>query len=132
MSEMKSLQTALARVRGLGSSHHGVGHWRAQRLTAVLLAPLGFWFTGNVIYLIGLGLDATIFGAWASEHGNALLLILFLAALFHHAVLGMQVVIEDYVHGSAAKSVCLFLSKTVLWVLAASSILAVLRLYLGA
>ena len=132
MSATPSLQSTLARVRGLGSSHHGVGHWRAQRLTAVLLAPLGLWFAASVVYLIGLGLNTTVLGAWASEHGNALLLILFLAALFHHTVLGMQVVIEDYVHGPIAKSVCLFVSKIVLWVLAASAILAVLRLYLGA
>ena len=131
MSEMASLQSALARVRGLGSSHHGVGHWRTQRLTAVILAPLGLWFAGNIVYLIHIGLDATVLNAWAAEHGNALLLILFLIALFHHAVLGMQVVIEDYVHGPAAKSACLFFSKTVLWALAASSVLAVLRLYLG-
>ena len=126
------MQSALARVRGLGSNHDGVGHWRAQRLTAVLLAPLGLWFAASIVYLIGVGLDETVFRAWASEHGNALLLILFLVALFHHSVLGMQVVIEDYVHGSAAKTASLFLSKTVLWVLGASSILAVLRLYLGA
>ena len=119
-------------MRLLGSNHDGFGHRRAQRPTAVFLAPPGLWFAANIVYLIGVGLDETVFRAWASEHGNALLLILFLVALFHHSVLGMQVVIEDYVHGPAAKTASLFLSKTVLWVLGASSILAVLRLYLGA
>jgi len=126
------MRSALGRARGLGSSHEGVHHWRAQRLTAVLLVPLGLWFIANVVYLIGLDIAPSVFRAWIGEHGNALLLILFVLVLFHHTVLGMQTVIEDYVHGPAAKAVSLFLSKAILWALGASSVLAVLHLYLGA
>jgi succinate dehydrogenase / fumarate reductase membrane anchor subunit len=131
MTEIRSMRTALGRARGLGSNHEGVGHWRTQRLTAVLLIPLGLWFVASVIHLIGFDVDPSVFQAWASEHGNALMLILFVVVLFHHTVLGMQVVIEDYVHGPVAKTISLFLSKTILWLLGASSVLAVLHLYLG-
>jgi succinate dehydrogenase / fumarate reductase membrane anchor subunit len=125
------MRAPLGRVRGLGSAKSGVGHWRWQRITAVLLVPLGLWFVGAAIYLIGFGFDHSVFRAWASEHGNALLLILFAAALFHHAALGLQAVIEDYVHAPAVKTASLFAANVTMAVLAVSSVLAVLRLYLG-
>lgn len=125
------MRSPLGRVRGLGSANSGASHWRWQRITAVLLVPLGLWFLGATIYLIGLGFDHSVFRAWVSEHGNALLLILFTAALFHHAQLGLQVVIEDYVHAPAVKTASLFANTAAMGVLALSSILAVLRLYLG-
>ncbi|MEK7246165.1 MAG: succinate dehydrogenase, hydrophobic membrane anchor protein [Pseudomonadota bacterium] len=125
------LRAPLGRVRGLGSAKSGAGHWRWQRITAVVLVPLGLWFIGATIYLIGLGFDHSVFRAWVSEHGNALLLILFIAALFHHAQLGLQVVIEDYVHAPAVKTASLFANTAAMAVLGLSSILAVLRLYLG-
>jgi succinate dehydrogenase / fumarate reductase membrane anchor subunit len=126
------LRAPLGRARGLGSAKHGAGHWRWQRITAVLLVPLGLWFVWASIGLIGLGFDHSVFRAWMSEPGNALLTILFAAAMFHHAALGLQVVIEDYVHDPAAKTVSLFAANAVMGVLAVSSILAVLRLSLGA
>ena len=125
------MRAPLGRVLGSGSAKSGVGHWRWQRVTAVLLVPLGLWFIGATIGLIGLGFDHSVFRAWASEHGNALLLILFIAALFHHAALGLQVVIEDYVHAPAVKTASLFAANATMGILALSSILAVLRLYLG-
>ena len=125
------MRAPLGRVLGLGSAKSGAGHWRWQRITAVLLVPLGLWFVAATIYLIGLGFDHSVFRAWASEHGNALLLILFAAALFPHAQLGLQVVIEDYVHAPAVKTASLFAANATMAVLAVSSILAVLRLYLG-
>jgi succinate dehydrogenase / fumarate reductase membrane anchor subunit len=126
------LRAPLGRARGLGSAKHGAGHWRGQRITAVLLAPLGLWFVWATIGLIGLGADLSVFRAWMSEPGNALLMILFAAAMFHHAALGLQVVIEDYVHDPAARTVSLFASNATMGILGLSSILAVLRLSLGA
>ena len=125
------LRAPLGLVRGLGSTKTGVGHWRWQRITAILLAPLGLWFIQATIGLIELGFDYTVFRAWASDHGNAFLLIAFVASLFPHAQLGLQVVIEDYVHAPAAKTVSLFVANWTIWALALSSILAALRLYLG-
>ena len=126
------LRAPLGRVLGSGSTKSGVGHWRWQRITAVLLVPLGLWFVWAAIDLIGLGFDYTVFRALASEHGNAFLLIALVCALFSHAQIGLQVVIEDYVHAPAAKSVSLFAANWTIWALALSSILAVLRLSLGA
>jgi succinate dehydrogenase / fumarate reductase, membrane anchor subunit len=96
-----SLQTPLARVLGLGSSKSGVEHWWWQRLTAVALVPLGIWFVIAVISLVGAGYSEA--RAWVTAPLNLALLIAFTAALLHHAQLGLQVVIEDYVHNEAWK-----------------------------
>lgn len=96
-----SLQTPLARVLGLGSSKTGVEHWWWQRLTAVALVPLGIWFVIAVISLVGAGYTEA--RAWVTAPINMVLLIAFTAALLHHAQLGLQVVIEDYVHNEAWK-----------------------------
>jgi succinate dehydrogenase / fumarate reductase membrane anchor subunit len=126
------MRAPLGRILGLGSAKSGVSHWRWQRITAVVLAPLGLWFVWATIDLIGLGFDHSVFRAWLSEHGNVLLLIFFVATLFHHAALGLQVVIEDYVHAPAVKTASLFAANAAMGILAVSSILAVLRLSLGA
>lgn len=96
-----SLQTPLARVLGLGSAKEGVGHWWWQRLTAAALVPLGIWFVIAVISLVGAGYGEA--RAWVTAPLNMVLLIAFSAAVLHHAQLGLQVVIEDYVHNEALK-----------------------------
>ena len=93
-----SLQTPLRRVLGLGSAKEGSGHWWAQRLTAVALVPLGLWFVFAVR-----GLEHgqhEIIRAWIAEPANSILLILLVLTLLYHSYLGLQVVIEDYVHGA--------------------------------
>ncbi len=126
---MEPRSSRLGTVRGLGSAKDGVAHWWAQRVTAVALVPLTLWF---VFVGIGLmGTDYATFKEWVTTPGNALLLILLVIALFHHAQLGMQVVIEDYVHGEAAKVTGLLIVKFTAIVFAASSILAVLKLSFG-
>jgi len=92
-----NLQSPLNKVLGLGSAKTGSGHWWAQRLTAVALIPLTIWFT---IALLGLpvGSHADMV-AWMAVPLNSILLILLVISLVYHSNLGVQVVIEDYVHG---------------------------------
>jgi succinate dehydrogenase / fumarate reductase membrane anchor subunit len=123
------MRSTLGRVRGLGSSGDGSHHWWIQRLTAVALIPLGIWFIFAALSLVGA--DYAQFKAWTGHHGNALLLVLFIITAFHHAQLGMQVVIEDYIHGEAVKITSILLVKFVSFMFAVSCILAVLRLYFG-
>ncbi len=118
------MRTALGRARGLGSAKEGVGHWWAQRVTAIALVPLSIWFVCSVISLIGA--DYVTYANWIGTFGNALLMILTVLVLFYHAALGMQVVIEDYVGGEGARITALLLSRFVLFVLAASCVLAVI------
>ena len=99
-----SLQTPLGRVLGMGSAKTGAGHWWAQRLTAVALVPLGLWF---VFALLGLQHgNYQMVAAWVAEPVNAILLILFVLTLVYHSSLGLQVVIEDYVHHEGRKVAC--------------------------
>ena len=93
---MNDLRTPIARARGLGSGKSGTEHFWIQRVTAVVLALLVPWLIGLLVSLVGADLEAvrtTIARPW-----NAILLAGFVVALFWHAKLGIQVVIEDYVH----------------------------------
>lgn len=95
----RDLRTPVARARGLGSGKSGTGHFWWQRVTAIVLAILVPWLVGTLVSLVGADL-ATVQAAIARPW-NAILLALFVLALFWHAKLGMQVVIEDYVHARA-------------------------------
>src|SRR5665213_77484 len=92
----QDMRTPLARAMGLGSAGKGLGHWWAERVSAVALVPLTLWFVAEIIAHVG-G-DYGIFTAWMKSPMIALLMILLLIALFRHTALGLQVVIEDYVH----------------------------------
>ena len=124
------LRSSLGRVRGLGSAKEGVRDWWAQRVTAIALVPLSIWFVVAVISLMGA--DYTEYQAWIGQFGNALLMILTALVLFYHGYLGMQVVIEDYVHGEGARVITLLFFKFVLAALAVSCVLAVVLVALGA
>jgi succinate dehydrogenase / fumarate reductase membrane anchor subunit len=124
----RNLRHPLKVARGLGSSQSGVGHWWLQRVTAAALVPLAIWFVILVLDLLHadyLSARATVARPW-----NALLLIVFVLTAFRHAVLGLQVVVEDYVH-TRWKEVGLLLSIKFLAVLGAlACVLAVLRIAL--
>ena len=90
---MDDRRTPLARVRGLGSAKDGVGHWWAQRLTAIALIPLVVWFAISLIMLSGA--DYTVVRAWIGSPLVMMLLILTIGVGLHHGQLGMQVVIEE-------------------------------------
>ena len=90
------LQSDLGKVRGLGSAKDGTHHWWWQRLTAVALIPLSIWFIFGLLCLINSTyVEAT---QWIAKPHVTVLMIVFISALFYHLKLGMQVVIEDYVH----------------------------------
>ena len=123
---MASLRTPLGRVRGLGSAKDGTHHWWAQRWTAVALVPLLVWLVFNVISLVGAPQIAV--AHWMGHPVNAALLAALVAALFHHAQLGLQVVIEDYVHCEAIKVASLLAMKGLCWILAAIAVLSIFRI----
>lgn len=127
---MTRMQSPLGRVLGLGSAKEGVEHWWRQRITAVALVPLALWFVVGVIGLVG-G-DRTAMVAWLHNPTAAMLMILTIVATFYHLALGLQVVIEDYVHGEAAKLATLVVMRLVCAVLVVRGVLAVLKLALGA
>ena len=96
---MQDMRTPLARAIGLGSAKEGVGPWWAERVSAVALVPLTLWFVASII--AHTGSDYATFIVWLRTPLTAILMILLLIALFYHTALGLQVVIEDYVHSGA-------------------------------
>ncbi|OZB59155.1 MAG: succinate dehydrogenase, hydrophobic membrane anchor protein [Lysobacterales bacterium 14-68-21] len=126
----KDLRHPIKRARGLGSAQSGVGHWWMQRVTASALVVLGLWFLVTVLRLAHA--DFATAHALVARPWNAVLLIAFVIAMFWHAVLGLQVVIEDYVHTRWKEVSLLVLVKFLAVLGALASVLAVLRIALGA
>ena len=124
-----SLQSPIARARGLGASKEGQHHWTSQRLTAMALAPLSLWFVFSLVSVTGA--DYATVTAWLGDTFNAVLLLLFLFAMYYHAALGVQVVIEDYIDSQWQKIGCLILVRFLAWFAGLSSVVAVLKVYLG-
>ncbi len=125
-----SFQTDRQRVHGLGPAREGVGHWWLQRLTAIALAPLALIFILQMAAL--LGADYAAVRAHFASPFNALVAILFLGTAFWHLMLGLQVVIEDYVHGKAARTALLIANMMFCWALGLAGIFAVARMAFGA
>ena len=129
-SKSHSLRSALGKARGLGSAKDGTHHWWMQRVTAIALIPLTIWFVSSLIALAGQGYIAFI--NWFSQPLNATAMILFLGVGFHHAQLGMQVVIEDYISSHGWRTATNLLVKFACYALAALSIISILKITLGA
>ena len=124
-----SLVSPLNRVLGLGSAKEGAEHWWVQRLTAVALVPLGLWLALALGGLEDLSYDSVT--GFIREPLNSILLILTLLTLSYHSQLGVQVVVEDYVHG-ALKVVTLIIFKLVHWAVAIAGIYSVIVISVGA
>jgi succinate dehydrogenase / fumarate reductase membrane anchor subunit len=127
---MPQMRSPLGRAIGLGSAKEGVEHWWMQRLTAIALVPLTLWFVIAVIQLAGAERDVLI--NWLRHPLPAVLLILLLFATFYHVALGLQVVIEDYVHHEGAKFTLSITMRLLCILLGGLGIFAVLKLALGA
>jgi succinate dehydrogenase / fumarate reductase membrane anchor subunit len=120
------LRSPLGRVRGLGSAREGAAHWWAQRVTAVALVPLLLWFAGHMLLTTQLDYAETVDSLRHPLHAIPLLLLII--AGFHHAQLGLQVVIEDYVHGDGARIAAIMAMKLAAFALGLGCAYAVLKI----
>ena len=123
------LRTPLARARGLGSAKAGVHHWWAQRLTAIALIPLVVWFAVSLIMMSSA--DYLIVRAWIGSPVVMVLLSLTIVIGLHHGQLGLQVVIEDYVHGDGWKLALIVLVRFIAVFFGLAAVVAVLRIGIG-
>ncbi|NCF27547.1 MAG: succinate dehydrogenase, hydrophobic membrane anchor protein [Gammaproteobacteria bacterium] len=119
-------RTPLARVRGLGSARAGTHHWWMQRLTAIALVPLSIWFVASLISVVSAD-HATVI-AWLHSPLVAILCCALIVATFYHGQLGVQVVLEDYVHSEWLKLTSIVLMQLLSLLLAAICLFAVLSI----
>lgn len=124
-----SLRSPVGRVLGLGSAGEGVGHWWTQRVTSVALVLLGLWFVFSLVRLPDLAYTTVV--AWLASPVNAVLLILLVGTALYHSLLGVQVVVEDYVSNHATKIVTMLVLQFLHIVLGALGIFSVLRVAFG-
>ena len=120
------LRSPLGRARGLGSARAGSHHWWAQRLTAIALVPLTLWFIFSVIHLSGASHPVVI--DWLSSPLTLGLMLALIVATFHHLQLGVQVVIEDYVHDERIKMAAVLAVRGLSILLALVCIVSVLKI----
>lgn len=123
-----SVQTPLARVEGLGAAHSGTGHFWRQRVSAVALILLSIWFVVDALSLIGADRSDAV--AFLAQPANAIAMALFVIAALYHMTLGVQVVIEDYIHQEGPKVVLLVLNQFFAWIVGAACLFALVKIAL--
>ena len=121
--------TSIGRVRGLGSSHNGTHHWLLQRFTAIGSLLLVLWFVASLLMLPNLGYATVV--EWIARPLPATAMALLVIATFWHARLGVQVMLEDYVHEPANKFACVAAINLAAFAGAAFGLFCVIRLALG-
>lgn len=121
-----SLSSPLRKVKGLGAAKSGTHHWYMQRVTALALLPLTLWLVASIISLVGQDYSQAV--QWLAQPWCATFMILFILFSYYHAALGIQVVSEDYVNQSGTRTVLLLLVKFALIVLAAVSVVSILKI----
>ncbi len=126
--DRERMRSPLGRAMGLGSANEGAEHWWMTRVSAVALIPLTLWFVASII--AHTGSDYVTFIVWLRMPLVSILMVLLLIALFYHTTLGLQVVIEDYVH-SEAKFGALIAVRLGCVALAVAGILATMRIAFG-
>lgn len=125
----QSIISPLAKARGTGSAHHGAGHWLHQRITALANIPLMLWLVWSIVHMPRADYTAAVM--WLSQPINSILMILSVLSVFYHAVLGLQVVIEDYVQCSCARLISLIGLRLGFAALGVAAIFCVLKVSFG-
>ena len=125
---IKVRRTQLGRVRGAGSAKAGVHHWYLERVTAIALVPLTLWFIFAMVRLAGTTQEGVVL--WAGRPLNTILLLALIAMTFRHMQLGIQVVLEDYVHHKWFMTCASLLNQAACGLMAILAALSVLKLAL--
>ena len=127
---MSSIRSSLAGARGLGSAKTGTGHFWAQRVSAIALAPLTLCFVACLASQFGASYDSVT--TWLSSPIQASLLAIYMAAIFYHAQLGLQTILEDYVHAEGIKMAAMIGLQLLNILLAVSAVVSILMILVGA
>jgi len=122
------MRSGLGLVRGLGSAKTGASHWLAERATGLALVPLSLWFIYSILSLLGAPRAAVV--AWGGHMVNATLLLALVLIMFHHMAMGLQVVMEDYIHSEKRRLVSVLLMKAVVGLFGLAATLAIIKLAL--
>jgi len=125
---MKDLRTPLSHVKGLGSAREGTSHFWHQRLTALLLIPLVLWVGFSIAALPA---DHATLVDWVQNPLVTVALVLLVMAVFYHAQLGLQVVIEDYVSSHARRTLALLTSNLLCLLFGIIGVISVLKISFG-
>ena len=123
---MRSRQTPLHRVQGMGASHTGTGHAQRQRLVAAALVPLGLWFAFTVLGLAGASEVAAV--SYLAHPWNALLMAAFAITMLYHMSLGLQVIIDDYVQSPGGKILLMLLVRFAMIATMSTCLFAIIRI----
>lgn len=123
---MSTAETPLHKVQGMGAAHSGTGHFWRQRVTAAALVPLGLWFGYTALGLAGTNVVAAL--AYFAHPWNAILMAAFALVLLYHMSLGLQVIIDDYVHGPAMKIFLLLVVRFVMVAAMSTSLFALISI----
>ena len=126
---MGDFRTPLSRVKGLGSAGEGTGHFWHQRLTALLLIPLVLWIG---FCIAALPADYATLAGWVRQPSVTVALVLLIIAVFYHAQLGLQIVIEDYVASHARRTLILLISNLLCLLVGTVGVISVLKISFGA
>ncbi len=127
--QINSFQSDTAKVKGLGSSKSGFGHWWMQRMSAVLLIPCGLYVLFNLAGVEVLNAQEVV--NWLAQPINAAVTLLFVLAGSYHGALGIDVVVEDYVHNHAVNLTLRYLTKILMIVMMMASVFALATILFG-
>jgi succinate dehydrogenase / fumarate reductase membrane anchor subunit len=123
------LRAPLSRVLGLGTAKDGTSHWWGQRVSAIALLFLGLWFVVSLTMMSDFSHAAVV--ASIERPINSILLLLLMVTMAYHSYLGIQVVIEDYVHAPGIKVMALILSRFTHVLLVTAAVFAILKIGLS-
>ncbi len=119
-------RTETKKTKGLGTAKHGFSHWWMQRLSAVLMLPLGLWFIYSLMTMETISADTIIM--WLHNPIQALLMALWAITIVYHGALGLQVIVEDYVHAKGKALILLTLIKFAMLIMVLAVIFSLIKL----
>ncbi len=126
---MKDLRSPLAKAKGLGASGEGSHHFWLQRITALALIPLVLWFCFSIALLPEASYNTITL--WLQSPFNAIMMALLVIVSFQHAHLGIQVILEDYIHDHGKRFIAVTFVKFLSYIMMVAGLYAIIKITLG-